>query len=476
MKEIPVFGKRLRWGTAVISALLLAGGGLASLQSTAQASSPDGQEAPGDVQSHDGLGDSFSGYQGYVGDDPQGVAMVHEPAHKAGGLGKIASSEGHSPDVPGVVVPEPRPASPDLMIPSAPSEAQVAAVRKVIAHHGAARVIVMTNAEVGVEANLSASAVRAQRQGIATSLNDLQTTVAGTGSRRLFEYKVVPSAVYKLTRAGLNALLRDPNVVSVVLDGQVRGELDSSTQVIQSDALNTAGILGNNFEGSTTGAYQVAIIDSGVDNGHNAFSGRIVSQACFVTDFSCPGGTNSAFGAGAADDCTHSTDCDHGTHVGGIAAGSFFTGGHEGVARGARLVAIKVAQDNPASPRWTAMFSSIDNALQHVLNLKNSTNPNLVSVNLSIGGGLFNSGDPACNATDPTTNALFGQLQAAGVAVVVAAGNDGSNTQMSFPACLSNAFAIGATNDADVPASFTNSTQSSLVGPGSQHYRSCPDG
>ena len=292
MKEIPVFGKRLRWGTAVISALLLAGGGLASLQSTAQASSPDGQEAPGDVQSHDGLGDSFSGYQGYVGDDPQGVAMVHEPAHKAGGLGKIASSEGHSPDVPGVVVPEPRPASPDLMIPSAPSEAQVAAVRKVIAHHGAARVIVMTNAEVGVEANLSASAVRAQRQGIATSLNDLQTTVAGTGSRRLLAYKVVPSAVYNVTRAGLNALLRDSNVVSVVLDGQVQGELDSSTQVIQSNALNTAGILGNNFEGSTTGAYQVAIIDSGVDNGHNAFSGRIVSQACFVTDFSCPGGTN----------------------------------------------------------------------------------------------------------------------------------------------------------------------------------------
>ena len=48
-------------------------------------------------------------------------------------------------------------------------------------------------------------------------------------------------------------------------------------------------------------------------------------------------------------------------------------------------------------------------------------------------------------------------LAAAGVATVIAAGNDGSNTQVSFPGCLSNALTISATDNADVPAGFTNS-------------------
>ena len=90
-------------------------------------------------------------------------------------------------------------------------------------------------------------------------------------------------------------------------------------------------------------------------------------QACYVTDSSCLGGVNASTAAGSGDECTHSTDCDHGTHVGGIAAGSTFTGGHEGVARGAGIVAIKVAQDNPTTSRWTAFFSSIDSALSRVL-------------------------------------------------------------------------------------------------------------
>ena len=64
--------------------------------------------------------------------------------------------------------------------------------------------------------------------------------------------------------------------------------LDVSTGVIDSDLLNTAGVLGNNFEGSTAGPYEVAILDSGVDNQHNAFTGRIVAQACFSAGVGLP--------------------------------------------------------------------------------------------------------------------------------------------------------------------------------------------
>ena len=80
-------------------------------------------------------------------------------------------------------------------------------------------------------------------------------------------------------------------------------------------------------------------------------------------------------------------------------------------------------------------------------------------MNLSIGtASVFTAGNPACNAVNPNTAVLFAQLQAAGVAVVVAAGNESSTSAMSFPGCATNAFAIGATNDADVPAGFTNSS------------------
>ncbi|MGS0687805.1 S8 family serine peptidase [Nakamurella sp. GG22] len=449
--------RRLMLGTGVVAALSLAVATPVAGQSAAHAPNLAQQAPPTDPQSGD-PGEGFSGYVGYLGDGGGGAATVDETAPKTEPLGPIGSTDGHSPDVPGATGTAEAPERTAVAIPAAPAPAEVAAVESAVAADGAARVIVLMRAPVQLEAGLSASEVGAQRAAIATSLDGLEDTLAGTGSKKLSELEVVPSAVYQVTDAGLEALLADPDVASVTLDGQVSAELATSTGVIDSDLLNAAGVLGNNFDGSSTGAYQVAIMDSGVDGQHNAFAGRIVRQACFVTDSSCPGGTNSSVGAPSGEECTHSNDCDHGTHVGGIAAGSFFAGGHEGVARGAGIVAVKVAQDNPASARWTAFFSSIDNGLQHLINLKNTTNPNLVSVNLSIGtDAVFTADNPACNAVDPTTNILFGQLQALGVAVVVAAGNNGSNTGMSFPGCLPNSFAIGATTDADAPAGFTNS-------------------
>ena len=191
------------------------------------------------------------------------------------------------------------------------------------------------------------------------------------------EFTSTPAAVYSVTDDGLDVLLDDSNVVSIVLDGQVEADLASSTGVIDSDLLNTAGVLGNNFDGNTNGgAYQVAIIDSGVDNQHNAFTGRIVSQACSVTDSSCLGGVNATTAAGSADECTHSNDCDHGTHVGGIAAGSAFTGGHEGVARGAGIMAMKVAQDNPTQSRLDGILLVHRQRPSRMLVLKAGPYPN----------------------------------------------------------------------------------------------------
>jgi Ca2+-binding RTX toxin-like protein len=443
-----------------MSAVLVGVGAPVAGQTAERAPSPT-QEQPLPNSPGAEPGEAFEGYVGYVGAGGAGAATPptdpDEP--KSEPLGPVGQNSPESQDVPGQAAAEAEdPAFTAVPLPPAPSPDQTAAVEAAVSESGSARVIVLMRTATRLEADLSGAEIDAQHAEIAESLDGLQATLKDTGSRKVHEFQVVPSAVYEVTAAGLDALLADPNVASVSLDGEVQSQLDSSTGVIDSDLLNATGVLGSNFEGST-GRYDVAIIDSGVDSEHTAFAGRIVREACFVTDSSCPGRTNSSTAPGSGEECTHSTDCDHGTHVGGIAAGSFYTGGHEGVARGAGIVAIKVAQDNPGGPRWTAQFSAIDNALEHVIALKNGSNPNIVAVNLSIGtSATFTAGNPACNAVDPTTGMLFAQLQALGVAPVVAAGNNGSDNSTSFPGCAPNAFTIGATDDADATAGFTNSS------------------
>ena len=336
-----------------------------------------------------------------------------------------------------------------------------ARLRRAVAADGSARVIVTMRMQLEVEADLTRAQVKSQRAAIDGRLKTLHRTLAGTGSQILSEFTVVPSAVAVVDGAGLRALLADRSVAAMTLDRMAPMALDVSTGVIDSDLLNTAGILGNNFEGSTGGAYEVAILDSGVDNQHNAFLGRIVAQACFSGGSDCPNGATSQVGGNAADNCTYSVQCDHGTHVAGIAAGTSFTGGHEGVARGAGIVGVQIGSrfDDAATcggtiPCWRYFFSDLDLALQHTLNLRNGGR-NIAAINLSLGGPLHTT-EANCGAAFPNTQNLAANLQAAGVAVVAAAGNDGSGTSVSYPGCLPSTFTVAATDDSDTPAGFSN--------------------
>src|SRR6478735_4733627 len=347
-------------GVATAMIAVTAGPSTAATAGTPAAAATTAPPASSDVNHQKGDATEFAGYSGTT---TTGVGATSGPVDdhgvsKPGSWTPKGSNDADNPDVAGQQAANKVPDKiVKVTLPTKPTKASVAAVREALQNNAKAQVTVLMN---GTDLTVGASGVSAERADVQAAQADLARTLAGTGASKISTATLQPAATYRITDAGLDALLADPSVADVTLDGAASAELASSTGVIQSTQLNAAGVLGNNFDGSATGAYQVAVIDSGVDNQHNAFTGRIVSQACFVTDNSCLGGTNASTAAGSADECTHSTDCDHGTHVAGIAAGALFTGGHEGVARGAQVVAIKVAQDDPVLVHQQRAAASAD--------------------------------------------------------------------------------------------------------------------
>ena len=472
-------GQRIATGAGVTAALTLAFAGVVSVP-TSNAADPDQKST---FNSQAGSSAEFGGYVGYRGaDGADGAAKAatHDKAKPADPtLGKPGGA--HSPDVPGASTSS-NAADQDLsrftkLGQTSTTSDDVAAIRRAIAAKGTARVNVNTKVPIALESKLSARGVSAQHRAIRSSLNALDSSLAGTGAKLVSRLQVQPTATYQVNRAGLDALLANDAVAAVSLDGYAQLSLDVSTGVIDSDLLNTAGVRGNNFEGSA-GFYEVAILDSGVDNQHNAFAGKIVDQACFSAGSDCPNGLTSQIGGNAADNCTYTPvtrHCEHGTHVASIAAGSNFAGGHEGVADGARIIAIQMGSDGGGT--WGAAFSDINLSLQRVLNLRNAGH-RVVSVNMSIGidGFAQNSNCDANNANFQATQNIAAQLQAAGVEVIAAAGNS-NLVGASYPACLSSVLSISATDDADNVAGFTNSgATTDLWAPGVSINAAIPPG
>ena len=253
MRQQTSWGRRLRWGLGVMSAVLVGVGAPVAGQTAERAPSPAQDEQP-DPQSGE-PSENFSGYVGYVGAGGAGVGASAAPTDpddpKAEPLGPV----GDELDRRARTSRARSPAAADdsaltaIPLPPAPIPAEVEKVESALAEDGTARVIVMMRTATRLEADLSASQVDAQHAAIAESLDGLQATLKGTGSTKLQELTAVPSAVYEVTQAGLDALLADPSVASVTLDGEVQSQLDFSTGVIDSDLLNAAGVLGNGFDG-----------------------------------------------------------------------------------------------------------------------------------------------------------------------------------------------------------------------------------
>jgi len=135
-------------------------------------------------------------------------------------------------------------------------------------------------------------------------------------------------------------------------------------------------------------------------------------------------------------------DNGHGTHVAGIIAAD---GGSHGVAPGATLLAYKVLGPD-GSGSMSIVVQAVDAAIDP--NDDGDTSDHADIISMSLGG----SGDP----TDPICRAVE-RAVAAGILVVVAAGNSGPSVgSVASPGLSPYALTVGAANDLGVLANFSS--------------------
>ncbi|WP_412741773.1 S8 family serine peptidase [Krasilnikovia sp. MM14-A1004] len=196
------------------------------------------------------------------------------------------------------------------------------------------------------------------------------------------------------------------------------------------DALGVTGDADGDPTSYSTSDVVVAVVDSGIDDRHFALSGgKVLLHRNFVS--------MRAASCGAGPESTGRWDeSGHGTHVAGIVAGTpssvLAKGG--GVAPGAALLDLKVFDCTGSG--W---MSDVDAALGWLL--QHHREYNVRVVNMSLGASVYGA-----DGTDSTSR-LVDRLMAAGVQVVVAAGNSGSAPRsLLIPAAAPFALTIGAAN------------------------------
>ena len=221
---------------------------------------------------------------------------------------------------------------------------------------------------------------------------------------------VVPaSAANQLTNPAGLTVIADTPMKSIAEQSPV-----PSWGLDRIDAVDTA--LDDSYKYVSTGSGAlVYVIDTGVYSSHSDLSGRVISGYTAVAD------------GNGTEDCNG-----HGTHVAGTVAGKTY-----GVAKTATVVAVRVL-DCTGSGFSSSVVAGINWAVA-----SHPGGPGII--NLSLGGGANSAVDTAVAAATQ-----------AGLVVVVAAGNSGADACQFSPARAPSAITIGATEQSDNRASYSN--------------------
>lgn len=256
---------------------------------------------------------------------------------------------------------------------------------------------------------LEVSAARATEVGsdITNALGGVPTVIGKDGSSTTY---VVPASFAKT--------LSNTTGIKTTVDSPVKATTEQTPVPSWGlDRLDATDVpLNNSYKYVSTGnSSYVYIIDTGIYSGHSDFAGRVTS------------------GYSAISDGNGSEDCNgHGTHVAGTIAGSTY-----GVAKSTRVVAVRVL-DCTGSGYSSSVVAGINWVIQ--------SHPGGAGIiNMSLGG-----------AANTAIDSAVADATAAGLTVVVAAGNNSADACSYSPARAPSALTIGAIDSTDAQASYSN--------------------
>ena len=270
-----------------------------------------------------------------------------------------------------------------------------------------------------------------EQLGLNSLTTAIQTLLAGIGGGEvLYTYdNALLGMTVRLTSLQASLLGILPGVISVEPDRIVTTVAVQNNATWGLDRVDQPALpLDSNFQYPDNGGRDVNIyvVDTGVRTTHQEFTGRIVPGRNFVTD----GALGFLFGGSV--DPENYEDCNgHGSHVAGTAAGSTY-----GVAKQANVIPVRVLNCS-GSGSTSAVIAGIDWVAG------NHQKPAVA--NMSLGGFTSTALDTA------VSNAV-----AAGVTMVVAAGNDNTNACNGSPNRVPEALTVGATTRDDARSSFSN--------------------
>ena len=258
------------------------------------------------------------------------------------------------------------------------------------------------------------------REGTSAASRNAVVRRAGAALGRNFG-RVNAAAVKVPNTDALAALRNNPSVLAVIPNRSVfayqngkgkpgGGSGGGTTQVIPAGVARV-GVPTSSSNGAGVG---VAVLDTGVDLAHPDLAGTVDAF--------------NAFGGSCQDDESH------GTHVAGIIAAGDNGADVVGVAPGATIYCVKVL-DNTGSGSDATIMSG----LEWVLDNHASLAPAIKVVNMSLGR-------PGSVDDNSSMHDLIAALEAAGITVVVAAGNDATvDVSRQIPAAYSEVIAVAST-------------------------------
>ncbi|MFD3517520.1 S8 family peptidase [Streptomyces sp. NPDC058657] len=221
-----------------------------------------------------------------------------------------------------------------------------------------------------------------------------------------------------LTETEAKRLAADPAVAKVVQNKKFTADATQenppSWGIDRVDQADTSGDKKYSYPDSAGEGVTAYVVDTGVRVTHKDFGGRAVS------------------GFDAIDNDDNADDGNgHGTHVAGTIAGAA-----HGVAKKARIVAVRVLDDS-GSGTTEQVVAGIDWVT------KNHKGPSVA--NMSLGGGA-----------DPALDAAVAKAIASGVTFAVAAGNDASDAKDHSPARVPEALTVASSTKDDAQSDFSN--------------------